>query len=349
MRILVIGGAGYIGSHTVKALLEANHDPIVLDNLVYGHKYIIKDVLKVPIIVGQAGNKELVNCILSGKHKEALGEPIDAVMHFAAFAYVGESVNNPAIYYRNNVGDSLSLLETLIDPKNQRIANRRKSKSIPIVFSSSCATYGIPDKKNIPITETTKQEPINPYGRSKLMIEQMLEDFYNAYKLPSVILRYFNAAGADPDCQTGEDHIPETHLIPLIFDALTDNKKSIKVFGTDYPTYDGSCIRDFIHVSDIANAHVMALEKLIDDGGHNIYNLGTGNGYSVKEIIAKCQQITKLKINIENHDRRPGDPPILIACPKKANIELGWEPSFSSLESIITHAWQWYKKKNNIL
>ena len=348
MRILVVGGAGYIGSHAVKALVKANYYPVVLDNLVYGHKKVITDVLEVPLIIGQAGDKDLINCILSGKHKDALGKPIDAVMHFAAYAYVGESVKNPAIYYRNNVGDSLSLLETLIDPKNQRTDNQGRRKCIPIVFSSTCATYGIPDINNIPITETTKQEPINPYGRSKLMIEHLLEDFYKAYGLPSVILRYFNAAGADPDCQIGEDHTPETHLIPLILDALTGYKKSIKVFGTDYPTSDGTCIRDYIHVTDIANAHIMALEKLMNCGGYNIYNLGTGNGYSVKEVIETCKQITKLDLIIENQDRRIGDPPILISCPKKAKIELGWYPNYPLLKSIISHAWEWHKKKKKI-
>ncbi len=346
MNILIIGGAGYIGSQTTKAIKKKGYFPIVLDNLTHGSKELIEDTLKVPLIIGQAGDKGLLKKLLLGNHPKLRGKSIDAIIHFAAFSYIGESVENPSKYYRNNLGDTLSILEVLIDQIKLREEKNIFPLKIPIVFSSTCATYGIPKSNDIPISENAPQNPINPYGRSKLMIERILKDFHNAYEIPSISLRYFNAAGADLDCEMGEDHNPETHLIPLILDALGDGKKSIKVFGRDYPTKDGTCVRDYIHVYDLAEAHIMALKKIINNNICDFYNLGTGRGYSVLEVIDTCKKVTGLKLNVEFVSRRFGDPPILIASPKKIMKELNWIPVYSDLDTIITHAWRWQLKIN---
>lgn len=347
-NILVTGGAGYIGSHTVRQLQNDGFDPVVLDNLKYGHKNILEDVLKVPYIVGQIGDKRLLNLILSGNHPNYQGKKIDAIIHFAAYAYVNESWEDPAKYYKNNFIETFNLLETILNPNHKRTNSAKTNNLIPIVFSSSCATYGIPNANEIPISEDAPQNPINPYGRSKLMIEQMLSDFHKAYGLSSVSLRYFNAAGADPKGDIGENHNPETHLIPLTLDALSDNKKTINIYGNDYPTPDGTCIRDYIHVTDLAKAHVKALKRISSCGGCEFYNLGTGKGHSVREIIELAREITGLKIIINETFRREGDPPELVASSIKAYKELSWQPIYSDIKTIIKHAWIWHKVKNNL-
>ena len=343
MNILVTGGAGYIGSHTVKALQKEGFRVIVLDNLIHGHKKIIEKVLKVPLIVGDIGNSELVYKILSGRHKSTNGEPISAVIHFAAFAYVGESVINPTKYFKNNVANTIYLLDALIKASKER-KEADSNHNIPIVFSSSCATYGIPD--NYPILESTKQNPINPYGESKLIIEKLLIKYSEVYGLSSMIFRYFNAAGADPNGDLGENHLPETHLIPLAFDAAVKKIPYLKIYGDDYPTPDGTCIRDFIHVVDIAEAHVIGLKKILNNNGCYIYNLGTGKGISVREIISTVEKITTLKIKTKVEKRRKGDPHLLLASPKKAFEELNWVPKNSKIEIIVRDAWKWFQSIN---
>jgi UDP-glucose 4-epimerase len=257
-----------------------------------------------------------------------------AVMHFAAYAYVGESVQNPAKYYRNNVAGTLTLLESM-----------RKCGINKIIFSSTCATYGMPEQ--IPIGEDHPQYPINPYGRSKLMMEWILQDFAAAYDFKFVSLRYFNAAGADPDTEIGEDHDPETHLIPLVLDAALDKRDHLKIFGTDYSTSDGTCIRDYIHVSDLADAHLLALDYLLTRGKSNVFNLGNGNGFSVREVIDSAAKVTGCHIPYLDSDRRPGDPPVLIGDSEKIRQVLGWNPVLNQLETIIETAWQWQKKIRN--
>jgi UDP-glucose 4-epimerase len=346
MRILVTGGAGYIGSHAVRALTRAGHQPVVLDNLVYGHADIVEKTLKVPLVLGQVGDREVLEPLLRGRHP-ALdgtpleGKPIEAVLHFAAYAYVGESVNDPAKYYRNNLGDTLTLLEALVATE----------RPLPIVFSSTCATYGIPQQ--VPITEDHPQSPINPYGRSKWMVEQLLTDFAAAYGLPSVIFRYFNAAGADPDGDLGEDHDPETHLIPRVLDTMSGREPYLQIFGDDYPTPDGTCIRDYIHVADLADAHVLGLERLLrlrereeTEQRPLIYNLGNGTGYSVQQVIETAKAVTGRGLLAHMAKRREGDPPQLVAGASRAHQELGWRPRFPELETIIEHAWAWHQRRH---
>lgn len=290
-QILVTGGAGYVGSHAVRALIRSGHSVVVLDNLVHGHREVIEQTLQVPLVVGQVGNGHLLAAILKGSHPACNNRIIDAVMHFAAYAYVGESTDKPAKYYRNNVGDSLVLLEALLSE-----SIRRGSPPMPIVFSSTCATYGAPPcDLDTPISEQSVQRPINPYGWSKLMIEQMIADFGRSYGLPSMVFRYFNAAGADPMGDIGEDHRPETHLIPLILDIAKGYKSHINIYGDDYPTPDGTCIRDFVHVCDLAYAHVLGLHKLLEGGGQHTYNLGTGRGYSVRDVVKTAEYVTQKK------------------------------------------------------
>ena len=320
--ILVTGGAGYIGSHTVKALQQKGYQVVVLDNLKYGHKEIVEDVLGAKLIVGDIKNRSLLDDIF-GTHS------ISAVIHFAAYAYVGESVSNPAKYYENNVMGTLNLLQAMLAASVNNI-----------IFSSTCATYGVPD--TVPIEEQQPQAPINPYGNTKLVVEQMLKDFDVAYDLKSVIFRYFNAAGADPEGLLGEDHDPETHLIPLVLMAALGKRDSISIFGTDYPTADGSCIRDYIHVSDLAQAHVLGLEYLLESETSGIFNLGNGNGFSVKEVIETAREVTGREIKAVECDRRPGDPPALVGSGAKARQVLGWNPEYADLKSIITHAWNWH-------
>lgn len=326
MTILVTGGAGYIGSHSVLALQKAGYEVVILDNLVYGHQDLVETVLGTKLIVGDTNDRSLLQRVFA-EYK------IDAVMHFAAYAYVGESVTKPAKYYRNNVLGTFTLIEAM-----------REAKINNFVFSSTCATYGIPD--SVPIAEEQPQNPINPYGATKLMVERILQDFSSAYNFRSVCLRYFNAAGADPKGKLGEDHNPETHLIPLVLQTALGQRESISIFGTDYDTPDGSCVRDYIHVLDIAQAHILALEYLLKDGKTDVFNLGNGNGFSVKEVIKTARKITGKEIKAEISDRRPGDPPALVGSGAKARQVLNWKPQYAQLEDIISHAWQWHQKRH---
>jgi UDP-glucose 4-epimerase len=323
--ILVTGGAGYIGSHAVKALQAAGYQVLVLDNLVYGHQDIAK-TLGVELIVGDTTDRQILDKLFSDR-------AISAVMHFAAYAYVGESVSQPDKYYRNNVVGTLVLLEAMI------AANIKT-----FVFSSTCASYGLPQQ--IPITEEHPQAPINPYGATKLMVERILQDFDVAYGLKSVIFRYFNAAGADPLGAIGEDHNPETHLIPLVLQAALGKRESITVYGSDYPTPDGTCIRDYIHVSDLADAHVLGLQYLLDGNHSEIFNLGNGNGFSVQQVIDAACEITGKPINVVMGDRRAGDPPALVGSSEKARRILKWQPQYADLHLILQHAWTWHQKRH---
>ncbi|MBN1471415.1 MAG: UDP-glucose 4-epimerase GalE [Syntrophaceae bacterium] len=320
MNILLVGGAGYIGSHMCKYLAQRGHAPVVLDNLVYGHRKAVKWG---PLIEGAMENKEILDGIFTNYE-------IHAVMHFAAFAYVGESVVDPGKYYTNNVAATISLLETM-----------RKHGVRKFIFSSTCATYGEPVE--IPITEAHPQNPINPYGRSKLMVEQILDDYESAYGLKSISLRYFNAAGADPDGEIGEDHNPETHLIPLTLQTALGRRSEMVVFGDDYPTRDGTCIRDYIHIMDLAQAHLLAIEKLMNGSPGGKYNLGNGNGISVREIIDTARKITGEKIPLKIAERRAGDPAVLVGSAEKAIKELEWKPQFADVKSILETAWRWHK------
>ncbi|CEH30657.1 UDP-galactose-4-epimerase [Aneurinibacillus migulanus] len=320
--ILVVGGAGYIGSHVVKELIRRGNEVVVLDNLTTGHKQAIdKEAI---FIKGNLGNKQDVSLIFE-KY------PVKAVMHFAANSLVSESVVNPLKYYLNNVVATFTLLETMLEYGIKKF-----------IFSSTAATYGIPEQ--IPITEMTPTKPINPYGQSKLMVEQIVKDCAIAYSLEYTILRYFNAAGADETGTIGENHNPETHLIPIVLQHLQGQRKRISIFGTDYSTYDGTCIRDYIHVTDLAKAHILALDAMLISKGniHRTYNLGNGQGYSVRDIIRKCEEITGRKANIHYAERRTGDPAILIASSANIERELGWQPSYR-LEDIIKTAWNWHK------
>lgn len=318
MNILVVGGAGYIGSHAVRYLLREGHEVRVLDNLVFGHR---GSVPAETLLGGDLADRASLDAALRVL-------PFDAVMHFAAFAYVGESVTDPAKYYRNNVVGTLNLLDAM------RAADVRK-----IVFSSTCATYGSPEK--LPITESTPQNPINPYGYTKLVIERALTDYAHAYGLGAAALRYFNASGAADDGSIGEDHEPETHLIPLIFRAAQGQIPHISVFGTDYPTPDGTCIRDYIHVDDLADAHWRVLDR-VQPGKLAVYNLGTGRGYSVREVIQSAERVTGLPIPVVEGPRRAGDPPVLVAGAEAARRDLGWEPKYTEIDDIVGSAWAWH-------
>ncbi|MEA5510917.1 UDP-glucose 4-epimerase GalE [Crocosphaera sp. UHCC 0190] len=324
--ILVTGGAGYIGSHAVLSLQKSGYEVIVFDNLSYGHAELVKDVLKAELIVGDTSDRPLLDQIFSTRN-------IAAVMHFAAFIAVGESVNNPAIYYRNNVTGTLTLLEAMI------AANIHK-----FVFSSTCAIYGMPQA--IPMTENHPNNPVSPYASSKYMVEQILRDFDQAYGLKSVIFRYFNASGADPSGQLGEDHTPETHLIPLALLTALKKRDHLFIFGTDYETPDGTAVRDYIHVNDLASAHVLGLEYLLNGGNSEMFNLGNGNGFSVREVIDTAKKITGIDFLVKESDRRPGDPPMLVGSSQKAQSILGWKPQYSDLETIVNHAWKWHQKRH---
>jgi UDP-arabinose 4-epimerase len=321
VRVLVVGGAGYIGSHTCKLLSRQNITPVTLDNLSEGHEWAVKWG---PFYKADISDTKKLEQILAD-------EKIDGVFHFAAFASVGESVAKPLKYYQNNVMGLLSLLNAM---KNKKV---RK-----IVFSSTCATYGLP--KEIPIIETCPQAPINPYGKSKYMAEGILQDFVKAHKFSVTALRYFNAAGADLDSEIGEDHNPETHLIPLVLKAIHDPDFYLTVYGQDYPTPDGTCVRDYIHVTDLAEAHILALKKM-DEPCFQFFNLGTGKGFSVKEIISTAEKVTGQKVKIKMGDRRQGDPPILIAKIERAQAELKWQPQLSDLSAILKSANSWYLKR----
>ena len=324
--ILVTGGAGYIGSHAVLALKNAGYGVVVLDNLVYGHRELVEKVLQLELIVGDTNDRALLDELFAS-HK------IAAVMHFSAYAYVGESVTDPDKYYRNNVVGTLTLLEAMLAASVKQF-----------VFSSTCATYGVPIQ--VPIPEDHPQNPINPYGATKLMVERILADFDVAYGLKSVYFRYFNAAGADPTGLLGEDHDPETHIIPLVLMTALSLRESVSIFGTDYLTPDGTCIRDYIHVTDLADAHVLGLEYLLRGGDTAVFNLGNGNGFSVKQVIDTAKMVTGRDIKVVESDRRAGDPPILVGSSDKARKTLGWEPQYPDLQQIITHAWQWHKLRH---
>jgi UDP-glucose 4-epimerase len=319
MRILVVGGAGYIGSHTVKLLNKIGHEVWVYDNLSMGHS---KSVRRDQLIVGDLLDRRLVEKVLHEKR-------IEVVMHFAAFAYVGESVSNPAKYYQNNVSATLGLLESM-----------RNCSVNQFVFSSTTATYGQPEK--IPISEDTLQLPINPYGFTKLVIERALKDYSLAYGFAGATFRYFNAAGASFDGTIGEDHSPETHLIPLILQVALGQREFIQVFGGDYPTPDGTCIRDYIHVEDLATAHSAVLEKL-EAGRVMEVNLGTGIGTSVMELIGACRRASGHPIPVVMSHRRSGDPANLVADATRARITLDWEPENSNIDRIVTTAWDWHR------
>jgi UDP-arabinose 4-epimerase len=317
MRVLVAGGAGYIGSHTCKALAAAGHAPIVYDNLHTGHEWAVKWG---PFERGDLNDAATLSAVIR-RHRP------EAIINFAALAYVGESNLEPTLYYRNNVAGMVTLLEVM-----------RAHDLTRLVFSSSCATYGIPAR--LPITEDMPQNPINPYGRSKLVGEMMLRDACAAHGVAAVALRYFNAAGADAAGEIGEEHDPETHLIPLVLQAAAGRIPDISIFGTDYPTEDGTCIRDYIHVSDLAAAHVAALDAC-KPGRFAAYNLGTGTGASIDEVVGRARQITRRTIKARREGRRPGDPPVLVADAVQANAALGWTPRHSSLDNIISTAWAW--------
>ncbi len=315
--ILVMGGAGYIGSHTVKHLLDHGYRVVVADNLVYGHREAVdaRAAFELADLLDPVSLKAVFDTY-----------PIEAVVHFAAFAYVGESVVKPVKYYRNNAVGTLNLLDAMLEHGVKKI-----------VFSSTCATYGEP--QYTPIDEKHPQNPINPYGRSKLMVEQIFSDYERAYGLQHIALRYFNAAGAATDGSIGEAHDPETHLIPLVLQAISGKRENIKVFGTDYDTPDGSCIRDYIHVEDLAEAHRLALEKLGEYSG--CINLGTGCGTSVLQLIRTAEEVCGKSCPAQLSDRRPGDPARLFADNTKAKDVLGWQPKHTDIRSILATAWQW--------
>ena len=321
MMVLVTGGAGYIGSHVVKELQAAGIPCVVLDNLVRGHRELVTDV---DLIVGDVGDAALVGRIIRD-HR------IDAVMHFAAYAYVGESAAEPLTYYDNNVAATVRLLRALVD-----------SDVRMLVFSSTCATYGMPEAT--PMTEAHPQRPINPYGATKLMVERILQDVDRAHDLRSVVLRYFNAAGAHPSGAIGEWHVPETHLIPLALQAAAGLRESVEIYGTDYPTPDGTCVRDYIHVTDLAQAHVLGLHYLQSGKASEAFNLGNGNGFSVREVIVAAERVTGQRVKSSASPRRPGDPPALVGSSAKARQILGWSPAFDRLDVIIDTAWAWHRK-----
>lgn len=320
MKILVTGGAGYIGSHVCKALAAKGVEPVAYDNLSRGNRWAVKWG---PLEEGDIADVARVRAVLE-RHRPT------AVMHFAAFAYVGESVQQPLLYHCNNIGGTSALLQSLID-----------YGPLPFVFSSTCSTYGVP--QTIPIAEDHPQNPINPYGFSKMVVERMLADLDLAHGLRSISLRYFNAAGADPDGEIGEMHNPETHLIPLVLAAARDGTP-VRVFGTDYDTPDGTCIRDYIHVVDIADAHLRALDYLLKGGTSCALNLANARGYSVKEVVAVAERVCGRPIRTEMAPRREGDPPVLIGSAVRAEALLDWQPARSALEAQIADAWNWMMK-----
>lgn len=319
MNVLVIGGAGYIGSHTVNLLKKEGYTPIIYDNLSKGYREVA-EILNVKFIEGDLGDK--------AKLKEVFEkEDIKAVMHFAAFIEVGESVQKPSEYYDNNVVRVIRLLDQMVESNVKNF-----------IFSSTAATFGEPVKEKI--NENHQQIPINPYGDSKLMVEKILRDYDKAYGLKSVVLRYFNASGSDKEGKIGESHVPETHLIPLILQAASGKRENIKVFGNTYKTKDGTCVRDFVHVYDLAKAHILGMEKMLEENKSLNYNLGSGEGYTVKEVIDKVKEITGKDFEVEVVEKREGDPAILVADSTKAEKELGWKPEYS-LTEIIESAWKW--------
>lgn len=321
MNVLVVGGAGYIGSHCVRQLAAAGHRAVVLDNLVYGHRAAVAP--SVAFHNADLGDEAAVGRILAG-------EKIELVMHFAAYCYVGESVADPLKYYLNNVAATLHLLKAM------REAGVRK-----FVFSSTCATYGVP--ASLPIVESLPQAPINPYGQTKLDVENVLKSVASAHGFSFAAFRYFNAAGAAEDGSIGEDHDPETHLIPLAIDAAVGRRPELKLFGTDYPTPDGTCLRDYVHVDDLSRAHIAVFPRLDSPGKGYFYNLGTGTPSSNREVIRAVERATGRKVPVAESPRRPGDPPALYADSRKAQDELGWKIRFPDIDSIVATAWKWHQ------
>lgn len=319
MRVLVTGGAGYVGSHAAKFLAESGHEVVIVDSLAEGHRAAVG---KLPLVVADLIDQQQITDLLKS-------ERIEAVMHFAAFAYVGVSVREPAKYYHNNIVGTLALLDAM-----------READVHKIVFSSSCATYGIPTK--VPIREDHPQNPINPYGFTKLAIERALSDYAHAYGVGYAALRYFNASGAAADGTIGEDHDPETHLIPLVLQVALGQQEQAEIFGTDYPTPDGTCVRDYIHVDDLATAHLLALERLNHDSAMKL-NLGTGVGVSVQKMIDICREVTGHSIPAKACPRREGDPPELVADPTLSSETLGWEAKYKDIRETIEMAWRWHK------
>jgi len=320
MKVLVVGGAGYIGSHMVLTLMEAGHEIIVLDDLSSGHE---EAVLGGEFVAGTLEDSKLLDGMLADRRP-------DAVMHFASFIQVGESVEQPAKYYRNNLTNTMNLLDAMV-----------RHRVLRFVFSSTAAIFG---KSDDPITEDHPKNPINPYGRSKWMVEQVLQDYDRAYDLKSCCLRYFNAAGADPLARIGEGHDPESHLIPLLLQAASGRRTSISVFGRDYPTPDGTCMRDYIHVLDLCSAHLLALDELERTARSAVYNLGNGEGFSVQEVIDAVRTVTGKPLKIVEAARRPGDRARLVADSTRARERLGWKPRYADLRQIVQHAWQWEQK-----
>ena len=326
--VLVTGGAGYVGSHVVLALKSRGYRVIVFDNLTYGHRSRVETVLETELVVGDIGDFYQLSQVFS-----TYG--IDAVIHLAAHAYSGESILEPAKYYRNNVTGTLTLLEAMISAGLNKL-----------VFSSSASVYGLAN--DLPIIEGHPQRPISPYGAGKLAVERMLADFDKAYSLQSVVLRNFNAAGADPQAQLGEGHSAQTHLIPRILLTALGQQSAVSLYGTDYDTPDGTCIRDYVHVSDLANAHLLGLEYLLNGGTSQTFNLSSGNGCSVREVIDTARQITGRSIPVMTCDRRRGDPPILVGNTDKASRVLRWRPQYPTLKQMVHHAWRWHQRRHTI-
>ncbi|GAB4546879.1 MAG: UDP-glucose 4-epimerase GalE [Pleurocapsa sp.] len=324
--ILVTGGAGYIGSHAALTLKKAGYQVIVLDNLSYGHRELIENVVQVKLIVGDTSDRALLDKLFTTHN-------IAAVMHFAAYIAVGESVKEPGKYYRNNVASTLNLLEAMLAHGVNKF-----------VFSSTCAVYGMPQE--IPMTEKHPHNPLSPYAASKDMVERILTDFEQAFGLNYVAFRYFNASGADSSGVLGEDHHPETHLIPLALLTALGKRKSLYIFGTDYDTHDGTAVRDYIHVNDLADAHLLGLKYLLSGGTSEVFNLGNGNGFSVREVIKAARKVTGKDIPAIETERRTGDAPILVGSSNKARQILGWNPQYSDLTKIISDAWRWHQKRH---
>lgn len=324
MKLLVVGGAGYIGSHMTKVLLDAGHQPVVLDNLSTGFR---DAVLGGEFVKGDLADRDLLSRVFA-VHR------VDGVMHFASFIQVAESVTDPGKYYRNNVTNTLNLLDAMVEHRVDRL-----------IFSSTAALFGEPFY--VPVDEAHPVLPINPYGRSKWMVEAALADYERAHGLRSICLRYFNAAGADPAGFLGERHDPETHLIPLVLRAASGHRSCVRVFGTDYDTPDGTCIRDYVHVVDLCRAHLLAMARLMDGAPGSAYNLGNGDGFSVREVIDTAQKVTGRRIPVVEAERRQGDPARLVADASRAHHELDWRPKYPDLESIIAHAWAWERKATN--
>lgn len=320
MAILVTGGLGYVGSHAVKHLMDQGRQVVCLDDLSFGH---IGASSGSEVVIGSIGDAELLKSVFA-KY------PIDAVMHFAAFADVGESVEDPQKYYINNIHNSLVLLREMLSAGVKRM-----------IFSSTAAVFGEP--MAVPIPEAHPKDPTNPYGRSKLMLEEILTEYDHAYGLKWTALRYFNASGADPSGAIGEDHKPEHHLIPLVLDVALGKRDDIAIFGTDWPTSDGTCIRDYVHVTDLAQAHLLALYALESGAPSNVYNMGNGSGYSVKEVITVAEEVTGKKIIAVDAPRRAGDPARLVASSEKIKKQLGWKPEYAELKTIIETAWEWHR------